>query len=575
MRLHGMFQILFRSVDGCSSRQPLYLPKRTISTQDVFAYNVKIGELGRAGKIEAVRHLFDTMPNRDVVSWNAIIAAYWQNGNLEESKRIFNSMPVRNIVSWNSMIAGCVEHDQIEEACEYFFRMPERNVASWNVMISGFLKYERIEEASRLFSEMPIKNVISYTAMVEGYARKGEIERARSIFDKMPKKNEVSWVVMISGYVENGMFEEARRMFYQMPRKNTVAMTAMVTAYAKEGKMDFARSLFEEIQFKDRISWNAMIGGYTHNGHGDEALKLHKKMLEADVRPDHTTFVLGLTASSNVVSLQQGRQIHVFIIKSGFQSEISVCNTLITMYSKCGSIDDSELVFREMGNPDVVSWNTIIAGLGQHGHYVRALGFFEEMKMSELQPDGITFLNVFSACGHVGRVERSLDLLESMVNNYGVEPQAQHYSCLVDILSRAGKLDQAYKLIIKMPFEPDGAVWGALLGACRVHLNLELGELAAAKIFELEPQNSAAYVMLSNIYAAMGMWKEVTRIRWLMKENGVKKQPGYSWMEINNKVQLFLGGDISHPEIEKIRLELKRICLQMNMTDEDEGMKFL
>ncbi|KAG9451426.1 hypothetical protein H6P81_011391 [Aristolochia fimbriata] len=515
------------------------------------------------------------MPNRDVVSWNAIVAAYWQNGNLEESKRIFNSMPVRNIVSWNSMIAGCVEHDRIEEACEYFLRMPERNVASWNVMISGFLKYERLEEASKLFNEMPVKNVISYTSMVDGYANKGEIERARSIFDKMPNKNEVSWVVMINGYVENGIFEEARRLFYQMPRKNTVAMTTMLTAYAKEGKMDFARSLFEEIQFKDRISWNAIIGGYTHNGQCEEALKLYNKMLEAGKRPDHSTLVVVLTACSNIVSLQQGRQIHVLIVKSGFQSEVSVCNTLITMYTKCGSIDDSELLFREMVNPDVVSWNSIIAGLGQHGHYVRALEFFEVMKTSELQPDEITFLNVFSACGHVGRVEQSLDLLESMVRIYGVEPKAEHYSCLVDILSRAGRLDDAYKLITKMPFAPDGAVWGALLGACRVHLNLELGELAATKIFELEPQNSAAYVMLSNIYATMGMWKEVNRIRWLMKENGVKKQPGYSWMEIDKKVQLFLGGDVSHPEIGRIRLELKRICLLMKMVDRDEDLELL
>ncbi|XP_077213305.1 pentatricopeptide repeat-containing protein At1g20230-like [Tasmannia lanceolata] len=563
-------QILLRTIsptlhtlDRYYSRHFLQLSIRAISTQEVFASNVKIGYLARAGRIKAARHLFDKMPIRDIVSWNAIVAAYWQNGDIEESKKLFDSMPERNVVSWNSMIAGCIEHDRVEEACEYFREMPKRNIASWNAMISGFVKYDRIKDAARLFEEMPQKNVISYTAMVDGYVQKGEIEMARNIFDHIPHKNAVSWTVMISGYVENGQFEEAKKLFEQMPAKNVTALTAMIAGYCKEGQVKNARLLFEEIQHKDLVSWNAMIAGYTHNGQGEEALKLHIEMLESGTKPDHSTLVLVVTACSVLVSLQQGMQIHTIVIKSGFELNISVCNTLITMYSKCGSIRDSECVFGEILNPDIVSWNTIMASYAQHGYYEKAISLFEKMGMNCLKPDGITFLIVFSACGHVGKVKESMDLFNSMTKDYGVEPRAEHYSCLVDILSRAGKLEKAYEFIREIPFEVDVSVWGALLGACRIYSNVELGELAAMKLVKLQPWNSGTYVLLSNIYAAAGMWGEVTKVRGLMKDQGVKKQPGYSWMEIGNKVHLFVGGDISHPEIDKIHLEVERIGLHM------------
>ncbi|KAF8411420.1 hypothetical protein HHK36_003969 [Tetracentron sinense] len=560
------------SFDRCSSRHLFLLPIRSVSTQEIYSCNVEIGYLSRAGKIEAARQLFDKMPVKDVVSWNAIITGYWQNGFLEESKRLFGLTPLRNVVSWNLMVAGCVENERIDEASEYFQKMPKRNTASWNAMISGLVRYDRIEEATRLFEEMPQKNVISYTAMIDGYAQKGEIERARALFDCIPQKNSVSWTVMISGYVENWQFAEARELFNRMPEKNIIAITAMITGYCKEGKMENARSLFEEIQYRDLVSWNAIIAGYAQNGSGEEALKLHSQMLKAGMKPDHSTLISVLTACSSLASLKEGRQTHVHAVINGFESNISVCNTLITMYSKCGSIRDSEIAFGQIDTPDLVSWNTIIAAFALHGRYKKALDLFGEMGLNGIKPDGITFLSVLSACGHAGKVKESMAWFGSMVSDYEITPGAEHYACLVDILSRAGHLEQAYKVIQEMPFEADAGVWGALLSACRVYLNVELGELAAEKIVGLQPQSSGAYVMLSNIYAAAGMWGEVTRVRGLMKEQGVKKQPGYSWMEMGNKVHLFLGGDISHPEIDKIHLELKQIALQMKIMDDIADM---
>ncbi|XP_059643164.1 pentatricopeptide repeat-containing protein At4g02750-like [Cornus florida] len=555
------------SLDRCFTRHFFLQSVRFHSAEDVYRCNVKIGSLSRAGKIEAARQLFDTIPNRDVVSWNAIITGYWQNGYFEEAKRLFELMPMRNVVSWNSMIAGCVENDRIDEAFEFFGMMPERNTASWNAMISGFVRCGNIKEASRLFEVMPWKNVISYTAMIDGYAQKGKIERARALFDCMPCKNAVSWTVMISGYVENGRYGEARELFDQMPDKNVVAMTAMITGYSKEGKMENARILFEEIHCRDRVSFNAMITGYAQNGSGEEALKLHIQMLRSGMQPDHSTLVSVLTACSTLASLEEGRQTHVLVLKNGFDSHVSVCNALITMYSKCGGILDSELAFGHLDSPDLVSWNTIIAAFAQHGLYEKAIYFFKQMGCSGFEPDGITFLSLLSACGHAGMVNESMYWFDSMIKNYNIIPRSEHYACLVGILGRAGQVEKAYKMIQEMPFEGDSGVWGALLAGCRVCLNVELGQLAAKKMVELEPKNSGAYIMLSNIYAAAGMWKEVTRVRSLMKEQGVKKQPAYSWMEIENKVHYFLGGDTSHPDIEEIQLELKRINLQMKSMD--------
>nr|KJB18235.1 hypothetical protein B456_003G041200 [Gossypium raimondii] len=511
------------------------------------------------------------MPAPDVVSWNSIITGYWQNGFLRESKKLFISMPDRNILSWNSMIAGCVENGYLDEAFQYFKAMPERNTESYNAMMSGFIRWDRVKEAEMLFQEMPRKNVISYTAMMDGYMKVGEFEKARALFDEMPYRNVVSWTVMISGYVDNGRFNEAKELYERMPNRNVVAMTAMITGYFKEGKVEDARTLFDGIWCKDLPCWNAMITGYALNGIGEEALKLCSEMVKLAIQPDIFTLVSVFTACSGLASVKEGRQMHVLVIKYGFESDASLCHSLINMYSKCGSILDAEQAFRQMNGACLVSWNTIISAFAQHGLCEKAVEFFNQMEVVGVKPDGVTFLSLLSACGHAGKVNESMDFFDLMVKEYGICPGPEHYSCLVDTLSRAGQLEKASEIIRSMPFEADAGVWGALLAACSVYLNVELGELAAKKIVEWNPHHSGAYVVLSNIYAAAGMWDEVTRVRLQMKEQGVKKQCAYSWMEIGNKVHHFLGGDISHPDTNKIHLEIKSISLQMKALAEKEA----
>ncbi|KAF7839921.1 pentatricopeptide repeat-containing protein [Senna tora] len=555
--------------------------------RDVYYCNVRIASLARDGNLNAARKLFDKMPTKDVVTWNTMVTGYWQSGLLEESRRLFELMPLKNVVSWNSMIAGCVENEMVEDAFGYFLAMPEKNTASYNAMISGFVKFDRILEAEGLFETMPSRNVVSYTAMIDGYARKGDIRRAREVFDEMPLRNAVSWTVMISGLVENGLYDEARKLYEQMPQKNIVAMTAMMTGYCKEGKMEDARALFEEIQCRDRVSWNAMITGmpwshlsfslftgYAQNENGEEAMNLFSQMVKTGMQPDDFAFVAVFTACSSLASLEDGRQAYALVIKHGFESNNSVCNALITMYSKCGGIHDSELAFGQISQPDLVSWNTIIAAFAQHGLYHKSLTYFNHMITLGVDPNGITFLSLLSACCHTGKIDESMNLFNLMVHHYDISPRSEHYACLVDIMGRAGKLERACKIIQEMPLEADSSIWGALLAACSVHLNVELGEVAAKRILHLDPCNSGAYVMLSNIYAAAGKWKDVNRVRILMKDQGVKKQRACSWVQIGNKIHCFLGGDASHPNIIDIHITLRRISLHMRVLD-DTKMFFM
>lgn len=542
--------------------------KQSLSSLKVHVQNTKIGSLGRAGNLNAARKVFDEMPERDVVTWNAILTAHWQNRDLEGSKWVFDSMPERDILSWNSIITGCVENAAPEQAFKYFASMPERNIASWNTMLCGFVRYGNIDKAEWLFGEMSEKNVISYTAMVDGYMRHKEIRKARELFNNMPKRNVVSWAVMIKGYVENDMVDDAKELFDLMPQKNLVACTAMITGYCKKGMVTCAREIFDLIGDKDSVSWNAMLAGYVQNGYFEEALKLHIQMVRAGARPDHATLISSLTACSSLALFQQGKITHALAIKTLLNSYTPLCNALITMYSKCGSMKDSELVFCGIKSRGLISYNTMISAYALHGNYQKVLSFFKDMEQNGLDPDGITFLGLLSACSHVGNVKDSLKWFDLMVSKYNVTPQSEHYVCIVDILNRAGELENALAYINEMPDNAENAIWGSLLGACKTYANVDLGELAANNLLRLDSQSSGAYVMLSNIYASASMWGAVNRTRNLMRERGIKKFPGYSWVEIRKKVHWFRVGDESHPEMDNIVAELHRISFHMKLTKE-------
>eukprot|EP01018_Ginkgo_biloba_P001799 Gb_04785 [translate_table: standard] len=500
--------------------------------RDVISSNTTITKYAQSGKLKDARHVFDRMPERSVVSWNAMITAYSQNGRVDDARLLFDKMPERDVISWNAMIAGYLQNGKIENACKLFEKMPERDVVSWNTMIAGYAQFGRIEDAVKLFDKMPNPNVISWNAMMAGYVQNGRLEDARQLFDKAPRQNVVSWTTMVTGYAQNGRIEDARQLFNKMPERNGV-------------------------------SWNAMIAGYLQNGQGEEALKLFAEMERAPVKRNQSTFISILSGCATLAALEQGKQIHQNIIKTQYKSNISVCNALVTMYAKCGSIADAQQMFNNMSERDAISWNSIIAGNAQHGCGKEALQHFEQMQRVGMKPDDITFLGVLSACNHAGLVEEGWHYFDSMSQDHFITPRADHYACMVGLLGRCGQLYEAMDLINKMPCEPHAGVWGALLGACRIHVNMELAKHAAECLLHLEPENTAAYVQLSNIYALAGRWDDVAKVRQVMKDKGVIKKPGCSWIEVKTMVHEFHVGDRSHPQTAKIYEKLETLTKQM------------
>eukprot|EP01018_Ginkgo_biloba_P009805 Gb_15643 [translate_table: standard] len=573
------------------------MPKR-----DMVSWNVMIAGYVQKGDVDQALRLFHTMPDRDVVSWNTIIAGCAHNGHIEEALKLFQIMPQRNVVSWNAMIAGYAKNGYVEEASKLFQKMPEQDLVSWNAMIAGYAQNDHFIEALKLFQQMQLicvkPNSVTFAsilpactkltaledgkelhehiirsgfqydifvsnALVDMYAKCWRIVDARKVFDKMTERNVVSWTTMISGYAENGYVDEAARLFHKASEQNLVLWNAMIAGYAHNGYVHEALNLFQKVPERDVISWNSMVAGYTQNGYFSEALKLFRRMQLTGVKPDSVTFASILPACANLAALEHGKQVHEDIIRNGCQCDIFVCNALVDMYAKCASIKDAYTVFIKMPGRDVVSWNAIIVGYAIHGCGKEALQLFEQMQHSGTKPNQVTFVGVLSACCHAGIVDDGLKYFYSLSQDYCITPEMEHYCCMVDLLGRAGRLDEALNFINKMPIKPSAAVWASMLGACRVHNNIVLGEYIAECLLDSSPQNAAHYVLLSNIYAAAGRWDDAEKAQKMMKYRRVKKTPGCSWIEVNSEVYIFLVGDRSHPQTQEIYRKLERLSGQM------------
>eukprot|EP01018_Ginkgo_biloba_P039897 Gb_15476 [translate_table: standard] len=531
--------------------------------RDVVSWTAMVSGYAQNGRIDDARGLFDKMPERNVISWTAMLSGYIQNGRIDEAYRLFEKMPERNIVSWNTMIAGYIQKGKVECAHQLFDRMPERNVVSWNAMITAYAQKGRIEDAYQLFNEMPERDVISWTSMVAGFSQNGRIDDARQLFEKMPKRNVISWNALIAGYAQNFRINDARQLFDEMPERNVASWNSMIAGYVQNERIQDACLLFDRMPERNVVSWTAMITGFTQSEQGEEALKIFSQMQHGSTKPNRATFVSILGACASLAAFEQGKQLHQYTIKMGFQSNIYVGSAFISMYAKCGFIDNARQMFDEISDRDVVSWNSMIAGYAQHGFGNKALKIFEEMQQAGMKPNDVTFIGVLSACSHAGLVDEGLYYFGSMDQDHCIRPRADHYACMIDLLGRAGRLEEAKGFVSRATCEPNSSMWGALLGACRIHGNMELGKVAAERLFELEPENAGTYMLLSNIYAADGRWDDVARVRMMMKNRGLKKQPGCSWIEVKNRVHVFLVGDRSHAQTEKIYSTLESLDQKM------------
>ncbi|XP_020524850.1 pentatricopeptide repeat-containing protein At1g08070, chloroplastic-like [Amborella trichopoda] len=440
-------------------------------------------------------------------------------------------------------------------------------------LIKMYTDFGDLYSAEKLFGRMGAKNSIAWTTLITGYAQKGYAKDALLLFSEMElqgyEPDEVTMATVLSACAELKDIEFGQKIHHYIKNRDlkvcTVLGTCLVDMYAKCGRIDESRNMFDEMPQRNVVSWSAMILGYVQNNQCFEALRLFKKMVSESVRPNEVTMIAVLLACAQAGDLNSGTWVHAYIDKNQINLTVNLQNSLIDMYSKCGSVDLAHHIFENMKAKDLVSWNAMISGLAHHGLVKEALNAFSSMQEQGIKPDNITFIGVLTACSHGGLVKMGWQKFKEMREKHKISPKIEHYGCMVDLLGRAGFLVEAMELIDKMPMEPNGAVWGALLGACRVHNNLELGELAAKRLLEIEPQNDANYVLLSNIYAGFTRWEDVKLIRKMMHERGVRKIPGCSIIEIEGFVHEFLVGDKSHPESESIEPMLNYVMERLKL----------
>ncbi|WVZ66545.1 hypothetical protein U9M48_015748, partial [Paspalum notatum var. saurae] len=477
------------------------------------------------------RKVLDEMPRKDELTWTTMVVGYVRRGDVGAARSVFEEVDGRFDVVWNAMISGYVHSGMVVEAFELFRRMVLERVPldefTFTSILSacanaGFFAHGksvhghiiRLQPDFVPEAALPVNN-----ALVTLYSKCGNIAVAKRIFDYMKSKDVVSWNTILSGYVDSSCLEKAVKVFEEMPYKN-------------------------------ELSWMVMVSGYVHGGLAEDALKLFNRMRAEDVKPCDYTYAGAIAACGELGALKHGKQLHGHLVQLGFVGSNSAGNALISMYARCGAVKEAHLVFLVMPNVDYVSWNAMISALGQHGHGTEALELFDHMVAEGILPDRISFLTVLTACNHAGLVDEGFRYFKSMKRDFGIIPGEDHYARLIDLLGRAGRIGEARDLIKTMPFEPTLSIWEAILSGCRTSGDMELGAHAADQLFKMTPQHD-------------GRWVDAARVRKLMRDRGVKKEPGCSWIEVGNKVHVFLVGDTKHPEAHEVYQFLEMVGAKM------------
>lgn len=511
------------------------------------------------------------MPKRDIFTYNAILSAYSKLGSVEDLKGFFDAMPVRDSVSYNTVLAGLGSSGCEREALAVFVRMRKEGfvVSEYTIVsvlnaCSGLLDLSRGKQIhARIVACDLGGNAFVSNALIDMYAKCGEIDNASWLFNVMRHKNVVSWNLMISGYMKNGLPEVCIDLFKEMQssglKPDQVTVSNVLGAFFRIGYVDEAWEAFKEIKEKDEVCWTTMIAGFVQNGNEEDALLLFSEMLLENVRPDSFTISSVVSSCAKLASLHHGRVIHGKAVHMGVGVDLLVSTALIDMYSKCGETKDAWVIFNMMPTKNVVSWNSMVLGYAQNGKDLEALELYEEMLQKNVKPDNITFVGVLSACMHVGFTERGDRYFRSIRQLHQMKPTLDHYACMINLLGRTGYIDKAIDLIENMPHEPNSLIWSSLLSVCKINGNIKHGEMAAKRLFELDPLNAEPYITLSNMYASCGRWKDVAYMRSLMKNKEVKKFAAYSWIELDGVVYKFVSEDRTHPDSEIIYLTLNKL----------------
>ncbi|PRQ20918.1 putative tetratricopeptide-like helical domain, DYW domain-containing protein [Rosa chinensis] len=580
---------------------------KTGSHQDLFVTTFLVNVYAKCRIMENARKVFDKLSRRNVVSWTALMSGYVHNSRPELSIRVFLEMLEAGAYPTNYTLGIVLNASSTLYSIELGKQLHAYSIkyqidfdtSIGNSLCSLYSKCGNLESAFKAFKKIKEKNVISWTSAISACGDNGDASKGLAFFTEMLSEgiepNEYTLTsalslccTMLSLGAGIQIHSLVIKLGYEL---NLPVRNAIMYLYLKCGMVNEARKLFNGMEAMSLITWNAMIAGHAQiidlaeddlsaYQSGTEALNIFLKLNRSGVKPDLFTFSSILTVCSSMVALEQGEQVHAQSIKSGFLSDIVVATALVNMYNKCGSIEKASKVFIEMSTRTLISWTSMIAGFAQHGRTQQALQLFEDMRIAGVRPNQVTFVSVLSACSHAGMVNEALGYFESMKKDYRIKPVMDHYACLIDMFVRLGRLDEAFGLVKKMDFEPNEFIWSTLVAGCRTHGNLDRGFYAAERLLKLKPKDTETYVMLLNMYISVERWKDVSRVRKMMKEEKLGKLEEWSWITIKDKVHSFKPNDKSHPQSEDVQKYVESLTDQvkslgykavesLELTDED------
>ncbi|KAF8413275.1 hypothetical protein HHK36_001251 [Tetracentron sinense] len=499
-----------------------------------------------------------------------LMRAYAACGEPKITRHVFDEISDKNVVFFNVMIRSYVNNHLYQDALLVYMNMSSHGINPDNYTYPCVLKACSSSENLRVGLQIHAAvigigldlNLFIGNGLIAMYGKCNCLVEARRVLDGMNYRDVVSWNSMVTGYAQNCRFDDALEICKEMelqglkPDAGTMASLLPAVSHTSSANISFVLQMFNKMPRKSLVSWNVMIAIYVNNSMAAEAVDLFSQMDANGIEPDAVTIASVLPACGDLSALVQGRRIHEYVMRKRLRPNLILENALINMYSKCGCLEAAREVFDGLQCQDVVSWTSMISAYGMHGEGQDAMILFSKMQDSGLTPDHIAFVSVLSACSHGGLLEEGRYYFKLMTEEYAIVPRIEHFACMVDLLGRAGRVDEAYSFIKQMPMEPNERVWGALLSSCRVYSNMTIGLVAADHLFQLVPEQSGYYVLLSNIYAKAGRWKDVATVRSIMKSRGLKKMPGCSNVELGDLVHTFLAGDRSHPQSKEIYAKL-------------------
>ncbi|KHN15470.1 Pentatricopeptide repeat-containing protein [Glycine soja] len=518
----------------------------------LFIYNLMIKAFVKRGSLRSAISLFQQLRERGVwpdnYTYPYVLKGIGCIGEVREGEKI-HAFVVKTGLEFdpyvcNSLMNMYAELGLVEGFTQVFEEMPERDAVSWNIMISGYVRCKRFEEAVDVYRRMQMEsnekpNEATVVSTLSACAVLRNLELGKEIHDYIANELDLTPIMgnaLLDMYCKCGHVSVAREIFDAMTVKNVNCWTSMVTGYVICGQLDQARYLFERSPSRDVVLWTAMINGYVQFNHFEDAIALFGEMQIRGVEPDKFIVVTLLTGCAQLGALEQGKWIHNYIDENRIKMDAVVSTALIEMYAKCGCIEKSLEIFNGLKDMDTTSWTSIICGLAMNGKTSEALELFEAMQTCGLKPDDITFVAVLSACGHAGLVEEGRKLFHSMSSIYHIEPNLEHYGCFIDLLGRAGLLQEAEELVKKLPDQNNEIIvplYGALLSACRTYGNIDMGERLATALAKVKSSDSSLHTLLASIYASADRWEDVRKVRSKMKDLGIKKVPGYSAIEVD------------------------------------------